>query len=187
MDDNLLSDINMFGDIESYSDSHSESDWSDIGVLDSLQDSIIFDWQKESYSDIFNNNNTEAYVPQSLYSVEPVKTINPSSPFDTNNFPTSVNDISNLIEIEPSFKFDDSESFFISDPNSLEVSCNITVPVVTVEEVTTDEHAMEEDKEEEEEEQISNDDNLLQPSKQRHQRKYSSTDDTESDEEWAPK
>jgi len=55
MDDNLLSDINnMFGDIESYSDSHSESDWSDIGVLDSLQDSIIFDWQKESYSDIFN-------------------------------------------------------------------------------------------------------------------------------------
>jgi len=188
MDDNLLSDINnMFGDIESYSDSHSESDWSDIGVLDSLQDSIIFDWQKESYSDIFNNNNTEAYVPQSLYSVEPVKTINPSSPFDTNNFPTSVNDISNLIEIEPSFKFEDSESFFISDPNSLEVSYNITVPVIKVEDVTTDENTMEEDKEEDEEDEISMDENLLQPSKRRHQRKYSSTDETESDEEWAPK
>jgi len=185
--DNLLRDINnMFGDIESFSDSHSESDWSDIGILDNLQDSIIFDWQKEAASNTFNNNNTEAYIHQSFYPLEPVKSINHSSPFDTNNFPTSVNDISNLIEIEPSFKFEDSESLFISDSNSLEVSCNITVPVVTVEEVTTDEHAMEEDKEEEEE-QISNDDNLLQPSKQRHQRKYSSTDDTESDEEWAPK
>jgi len=52
MDDNLLN--NMFGDIEIFSDSHSESDWSDIGILDNLQDSIIFDWQKEVDLDTFN-------------------------------------------------------------------------------------------------------------------------------------
>jgi len=184
MDDNLLN--NMFGDIEIFSDSHSESDWSDIGILDNLQDSIIFDWQKEVDLDTFNNINTEVYVHQSMYPVEAEKSVNNSSPFDTHNFPTSVNDISNLIEIEPSFKFENSESFFMSDPNSLEVSYNITVPVIHVEDVTTDEHAMEEDKEEKEEDQISINENLLQPSKRRHQRKYSSTDETESDEEWAP-
>merc|ERR1711936_1165044 len=152
-----------------------------------MGDSIIFDWQKEVDLDTFKNNNTEVYVHQSMYPVEAEKSVNNSSPFDTHNFPTSVNDISNLIEIEPSFKFENSESFFMSDTNSLQVSYNITVPVIHVEDVTTDEHAMEEDKEEkEEEDQISINENLLQPSKRRHQRKYSSTDETESDEEWAP-
>ena len=84
-------------------------------------------------------------------------------------------------EIEPNLKFD---NLYTSDRNSLDVSYNITVPVIHVEEVVIDDENIKEEKEDEEE--ISVDINLLQASKRRHQRKYSSTDDTESDEEWEP-
>jgi len=114
---------------------------------------------------------------KSLYTLDSANHSSPSSPFDTNNFPTSVNDISNLIEIEPKFKFD---NFYMSDRNSLEESYDIIVPVIKVEEFVVDDENIEEEKE------PSVDKNLLQASKRRHQRKYSSTDDTESDEEWEP-
>ena len=39
----------IFGDFEVFSDSHSESDWSDIGNLDNIQDSMVFDWSNEAY------------------------------------------------------------------------------------------------------------------------------------------
>lgn len=168
----------ILGDIETFSDSHSESDWSDVGILDNIQELMFSDWSHEANMNALNNNEKETYKSNSL---DPIKTSNPSSPFDTNNFPTSVNDISNLIEIEPNFKY---ENFYLSDRNSLDVSYNITVPVIKVEEVVIDDETIEEDKEEEDE--ISVDENLLQASKRRHQRKYSSTDDTESDEDWAP-
>jgi len=171
----------IFGDFETFSDSHSESDLSDIGNLDSIQESMIFDWSNEAYMNNLNNNNNETVQSKSLYSLEPSKPSSPSSPFDTNNFPTSVNDISNLIEIEPNFKFD---SIYIDDCNSLEVSYNISVPVIKVEEPTIDDDDDTNDEEKDEEDSISVDKNLLQSSERRHQRKYSSTD--ESDEEWAP-
>ena len=38
---------NILGNIEILSDSHSECDWSDIGILDNIQDSMIFNWNKE--------------------------------------------------------------------------------------------------------------------------------------------
>jgi len=181
--DDSFSDI--LGDVETFSDSHSESDWSDIGILDNIQDTMIYDWSNEAYLTSLNNN--ENNKSKSLYTLEPTKpSVSPSSPFDTNNFPTSVNDISNLIEIEPNFKFD---NFYTSEQDSLDVSYNITVPVIKVEEVVIEDEDIEEDKEEEEEAQFDNPyqpKNLLKPSKRRHQRKYSSTDDTESDEEWEP-
>jgi len=173
--DDSFSDI--LGDVDTFSDSHSESDWSDIGILDNIQENMIFDWSNEAYMTTLNNN--ENSKSKSLYTFEPTKSSSPSSPFDTNNFPTSVNDISNLIEIEPNFKFD---NFYTSDQNSLDVSYEITVPVIKVEEVVIDDENIEEEKEDEDEE-ISVDKNLLQASKRRHQRKYSST---ESDEEWEP-
>ena len=86
-----------------------------------------------------------------------------------------------MIEIEPNFKFD---NFYMTDQDHLDVSYNVTVPVIHVEEVVIDDENIKEEKEDEEE--ISVDINLLQASKRRHQRKYSSTDDTESDEEWEP-
>ena len=119
---------------------------------------------------IYNNFSNENDKSKSMYTLEPT---NHSSPFDTNNFPTSLNDISNLIEIEPNFKFD---NFYMSDRNGLDVSYNITVPVIKVEEVVIDDENIEEDREVEEE--ISVDKNLLQAAKRRQQRKYSSTDDT---------
>ena len=39
----------ILGDVESFSDSHSESDWSDIGILDNIQETMIFDWSNEAY------------------------------------------------------------------------------------------------------------------------------------------
>jgi len=180
--DDSFSDI--LGDIETFSDSHSESDWSDIGILDNIHGSMIFDFNNEADLNTYNNNATENLKSKYFYPLEPTKTSNPSSPFDTNNFPTSVNDISNLIEIEPNFKFEDSQGFYLSETNSMDVSYNITVPVIKVEEIITDDQTVEEDKDDEDD--ISIDENFLQPSKRRHQRKYSSTDDTESDEEWAP-
>lgn len=173
--DDSFSDI--LGDIDTFSDSHSESDWSDIGNLDNIQETMIFDWSNEAYMSSLNNN--ETIESKSLKTLEPTKTSSPASPFDTHNFPTSVNDISNLIEIEPNFKFED---IYMSDCNSSDGSYNITVPVIKVEEVEVVDESSEEYKEEEEE--ISVDNNLLRPSKQRHQRKYSSTD--ESDSDWAP-
>eukprot|EP00092_Neocalanus_flemingeri_P011810 GFUD01012733.1.p1 GENE.GFUD01012733.1~~GFUD01012733.1.p1 ORF type:complete len:340 (+),score=85.19 GFUD01012733.1:237-1256(+) len=178
--DDSFSDI--LGNFDTFSDSHSESDWSDIGILDNIQD-MIFDTNNEANLNTHNNNDTESFKSRYLYTLESSKTSTHTSPFDTNNFPTSVNDISNLIEIEPNFKCEDSQCWYMSDPNSLDVSYNVTVPVIKVEEIVTDK-TVKEDKEDEDE--ISVDEHLLQPSKRRHQRKYSSTDDTESDEEWAP-
>jgi len=117
--------------------------------------------------------------------MEVSKPSSPSSPFDTNNFPTSVNDISNLIEIDPNFN--NIESIYMSDCNSLDVSYDISVPVIKIEEhVSTSE---DEANDKEDEDQITVDENMLQAmkieeGKARKQRKYSSTD--ESDEEWAP-
>merc|ERR1712168_1619722 len=127
-----------------------------------------------------NNLNNNAPVEQkSLYSMEVSKPSSPSSPFDTNNFPTSVNDISNLIEIEPNF--DSIGNVYMPGCNSPDVTYNISVPVIKVEEPIE----ASDDEQIEEEESISVDETLLQAKvRQRHQRKYSSTD--ESDEEWAP-
>jgi len=169
----------IFSDFETFSDSHSESDFSDFGNLDNIQESMIFDWSNEAYMNNLNNNNNETVQSKSLCYLEPSKPSSPSSPFDTNNFPTSVNDISNLIEIEPNFKF---ESIYMADCNSLEVSYDISVPVIKVEEPTIDDDTNDEEKDEED--QISVEKHLLHSPEQRHQRKYSSTD--ESDEEWAP-
>jgi len=175
--DENFSDI--FCDFESLSDSHSDSDWSDIGNLDNIQETMVFDWSNEAYMNNLNNNTK--VEPKSLYSTEESKppTASPSSPFDTNNFPTSVNDISNLIEIEPNF--DSIDNMYMPGCNSLDVTYNISVPVIKVEEPIE----ASDDEQIEEEESISVDETLLQAKvKQRHQRKYSSTD--ESDEEWAP-
>jgi len=170
--DDTFSDI-FFCDIETFSDTHSESDWSDICMLDKIQESTIFNEAK------FNNNDSI-----SLYPLDQSKATSPSSPFDTNNFPTSVNDIATMIETDHNFMMENSGEFYLSDPHSLNVSYNITVPVIKVEEIVEDEQTVEEIKKEDDE--ISVDDNLLQPLKRRQQRKYSSTDETESDEEWAP-
>ena len=43
--DDTFSDI-FFCDIETFSDTHSESDWSDICMLDSIQESTIFNEAK---------------------------------------------------------------------------------------------------------------------------------------------
>ena len=106
-----------------------------------------------------------------------------TSPFDTNNFPTSVNDISNLIEIDPNFN--NIDSIYMSDCNSLDVSYNISVPVIKIEEHENDD----EPDDKEDDDQMKVDENMLEvmkieEGKARKQRKYSSTD--ESDEEWAP-
>lgn len=171
--DDTFSDI-FLGDVESFSDSHSESDWSDICMLDNIHESTIFNEAK------LNNNESI-----SLYPLDQAKaTACPASPFDTNNFPTSVNDIATMIETDHNFLMENSGGFYLSDPYSLDVSYNITVPVIKVEQIVEDEQTGEEDKEEDDE--ISVDENLLQPLKRRKQRAYSSTDDTESDEEWAP-
>ena len=108
----------------------------------------------------------------------------PASPFDTNNFPTSVNDIATMIETDHNFKMENSGIFYLSDPYSLDVSYNITVPIIKVEKTGEDDQIVTEEKEDDGE--ITVDENLLQPIKRRKQRAYSSTDDTESDEEWAP-
>ena len=50
--DDSFSDI--LGDIETFSDSHSESDWSDIGILDNIHGSMIFDFNNEA--DLNTNN-----------------------------------------------------------------------------------------------------------------------------------
>ena len=44
--DNSFCDI--LDDGETFSDSHSESDWSDIGILDNIQETMIFDWSNEA-------------------------------------------------------------------------------------------------------------------------------------------
>jgi len=175
----------IFGDFEVFSDSHSESDWSDIGNLDNIQDSMVFDWSNEAYMNNLNNN--AKVEPQSLYSMEVPKPASPSSPFDTNNFPTSVNDISNLIEIDPDFN--NIESIYMSDCNSLDISYDISVPIIKIEEHVdaNDDEPNDDEKEDGDEETV--DKNLLQgfeieKREGRKQRKYSSTD--ESDEEWAP-
>jgi len=175
--DENFSDI--FCDFESLSDSHSDSDWSDIGNLDNIQETMVFDWSNEAYMNNLNNN--IKVEPKTLYSTEESKppSSSPSSPFDTNNFPTSVNDISNLIEIEPNF--DSIGNVYMPGCNSPDVTYNISVPVIKVEEPIE----ASDDEQIEEEESISVDESLLQAKvRQRHQRKYSSTD--ESDEEWAP-
>lgn len=175
----------IFGDFEVFSDSHSESDWSDIGNLDNIQDSMGFDWSNEAYMNNLNNN--AKVEPQSLYSMEVPKPSSPSSPFDTNNFPTSVNDISNLIEIDPDFN--NIESIYMSDCNSLDVSYDISVPVIKIEEHVNTNDDEPDDDEKEDGDEVTVNKNLLQgleieKREGRKQRKYSSTD--ESDEEWAP-
>ena len=50
--DDSFSDI--LGDIDTFSDSHSESDWSDIGNLDNIQETMIFDWSNEAYMSSLN-------------------------------------------------------------------------------------------------------------------------------------
>jgi len=183
--ENVTADDNfndIFGDFEVFSDTHSESDWSDIGNLDNIQDSMVFDWSNEAYMNNLNNN--AKVEPKSLYSVEVAKPSSLTSPFDTNNFPTSVNDISNLIEIDPNFNNIDS-IYMSSDCNSLDVSYNISVPVIKIEEHENDD----EPDDKEDDDQMKVDENMLQEmkieeGKARKQRKYSSTD--ESDEEWAP-
>jgi len=58
--ENVANDENLndiFSDFETLSDSHSESDFSDFGNLDSIQESMIFDWSNEGYMNNLNNNN----------------------------------------------------------------------------------------------------------------------------------
>jgi len=50
--DENFSDI--FCDLESLSDSHSDSDWSDIGNLDNIQETMVFDWSNEAYMNNLN-------------------------------------------------------------------------------------------------------------------------------------
>jgi hypothetical protein len=45
----------IFSDFETFSDSHSESDLSDFGNLDNIQESMIFDWSNEAYMNNLNN------------------------------------------------------------------------------------------------------------------------------------
>jgi len=55
--ENVTADDNfndIFGDFEVFSDTHSESDWSDIGNLDNIQDSMVFDWSNEAYMNNLN-------------------------------------------------------------------------------------------------------------------------------------
>eukprot|EP00092_Neocalanus_flemingeri_P004777 GFUD01005143.1.p1 GENE.GFUD01005143.1~~GFUD01005143.1.p1 ORF type:complete len:346 (+),score=90.90 GFUD01005143.1:199-1236(+) len=198
MDNNLIREmgqrikddsfIDIIGDIDTFSDTSSESNWSDIGILDNLQDSTIFKWDNAPNFVTYNNTDTETYKSKYLDTFEPARR----------------------------FKFEDSQSCYISDPNSLDIGCDITVPVINVEEIIIDDQTVEEDEEDEisvndvgyditvpainmeeividdqtveedKEDGISVNGNLLQPSKRRLHRKYSSTDDAESDEEWAP-
>jgi len=171
---------------ETICDSRSESDFSEIGNLDIASDSALFDTYF-SLDNIFGSEEPDAKFDNNIKNQESC----PSSPFDTKNFPTSVNDISRMIlDMEPLISFDMplSNSFTPLDSNIIDSSkCHTDYkPVIKVEVVADDYKQEDTGVKMESNEEISNTTHLLPPKRRRHQnRKYSSTD-TDSDEEWAP-
>jgi len=168
---------------ENLSDSHSESEWSDISSLDNINnmDLISFD-DSQGVASIYED---DYFLPQDLG-----QTSSQTSHFDTNNFPTSVNDIIDLNEVE-SKSLELDYDLYMSDESGIDVSYSLDLPVIKVEgDFDNNNNNVEDgktaDDDMEEEDSTSDDEHLLQVPKRRHQRKYSSTDDTESDEDWAP-
>jgi len=179
--DSSFSDIDCGPDDSLFGDSRSESDTSEFGHIDIISDFALFD----SYFSIENILGTNSSLP-SGEEVNKSQEICPSSPFDTKNFPTSVNDISKWLDFDPvNLDLQNNKSFFENPVIKEDTICyNITVPVVNVKEEV--EESMEEDIEDSEEE-ISVDDNHLLPCKRiRIQNRKYSSGDSDSDEDWAP-
>jgi len=163
----------------------SDSDMHDTSLDDIHIDSdfSLFD----SFCDMNNILKMDTTIPYELQDSKRVEPLPGSSPFDTNNFPTSVDDISLFLDSDH-LHFTTKTQDKHNDMEIENKSNSLTVPVIKVERNYHSDSGYNDNSEESEEEEAMNETEYLQPPKkiQRLQtRKYSSTDE-DSDEDWCP-
>jgi len=177
--DSSFSDV----DIELYDTfifEYSDSDAYEFGNEEVASDFSLF----ESYCDINNIVKTDTNMPYELDDKKNLDISPSTSPFDTHNFPTSVNDISTWLDGDK-YIFASTEE---SNQANTSVECdqvNTVIPEIKIKQEIDTSTSEENDEESEED---SYEARYLQPPPKRQRlqnRKYSSTD-SDSDEDWDP-
>jgi len=165
-------------DIEIGDDIFGECSDSDLYFDDFGSEAIASDFSLfEAYCDVNNIIKTDINMPYELDEKKVQEPAPSSSPFDTQNFPTSVNDISTWLDSDK-FVFIPSRE---NKTSNIKKSMSLRVPEVIIKEV--DNSASEESEEDQ-----SREEEYIQPPLKRQRlqtRKYSSTD-SDSDEDWDP-
>jgi len=154
-------------DIASYCDNNN---------LNSFCDFEQFRFDDLDFSDLNVNMISSISNEKSKYYNPLGENVEPLSHFDTHGFPTSVDAISDLIELDPDFN---SESFFL-DPVSSAVMHEHKP------DDSFSDASMTDNEKEEVEEEVSVREEKINLVQRRSRKRHLSSEESESDEEWAP-